>query len=414
MTQGRAVDWRGAHFYKSWMSKKDLFGDDVDSQASDFQSLFERSLDRVGSKVSVGQTFKAEILSIGAEEAFVSTGTPNDAIIMRADLLDEDKKLKYKIGDIIEVTVLKVRDGEIRVARKGSKKTASDLDSLQDAFDMELPVEGRILELVKGGFRVDVQGRRAFCPISQIDSSFVQDGQAFINKKLEFLITQLDESGRNIVVSRRKLLELQKAENEGQWLEKAKVGDVLAGEVTRLENFGAFVKLEEGVEGLVHISEVGFIRIKHASEALKIGEKVQVKILKFEEVDGRLKISLSIKQAGGVGDPWMQVPTQFPVGAIVDGVVDKKENYGIFVQLIPGINGLLPRSKWKDSPEAAQYENKKKGEAIKVRIDQILFEERKISLGLPTEAEDESWRLVSQSANSFGALAAAFQKAKKN
>lgn len=396
------------------MSKKDLFGDDVDSQESDFQSLFEKSLDRAGGRVSVGQTFKAEILSIGAEEAFVSTGTAQDAVLLRADLLDEEKKLKYKVGDIIEVTVLKAREGEIRVTRKGSKKTAADIDSLQDAFDMELPIEGRVLELVKGGFRVDIQGRRAFCPISQIDSSFVQDGQAYVEKKFEFLITQLDEQGRNIVVSRRKLLDLQKAENEGLWMEKAKVGDVLPGEVTRLEAFGAFVKVSEGVEGLVHVSEIGFIRLKHASEALKVGEKVQVKILKFEELDGRLKISMSIKQAGGVGDPWMQVPVSFPVGSIVDGTVDKKENFGLFVQLAPGINGLLPRSKWKDSTEASQYESKKKGDSIKIRVDQILFEERKISLGLPTEADDESWRQISQSANSFGALAAAFQKAKKN
>lgn len=394
------------------MAKKDIFGDDIVENPSDFKSMFEQSMDRAGQKVRVGDSFRAEILSIGQEEAFVSTGGAQDATILRADLLDEEKKLKYKVGDIIEVNVIKVRDGEIRVTRKGSRKAAADIDSLQDAFDMELPVEGRVLELVKGGFRVEIQGRKAFCPISQIDSSFVQDGQPYVEKKFEFLITQLDEAGRNIVVSRRKLLDLQKAENEGAWLEKAKVGDVVAGEVTRLEAFGAFVRVEGGVEGLVHVSEIGFTRLKHASEALKVGDKVQVKILKIDEQeDGRLKISLSIKQAGGIGDPWMQVPTQFPVGTIVDATVDKKENFGLFVVLAPGINGLLPRSKWRDSAEAAQYENKKKGDAIKVRVDQVMFEDRKISLGLPTEGEDDSWRQHSQTSNQFGALAAAFQKA---
>ncbi|MFN9065937.1 MAG: S1 RNA-binding domain-containing protein [Bdellovibrionales bacterium] len=413
MTQGSQVDSRQGHFYISQMAKKDLFGDEDSKQETDFQSLFEKSLDRAAGRVSVGQTFKAEILSIGSEEAFVSTGTAQDAILMKSDLLDEEKKLKYKVGDIIDVTVLKIREGEIRVARKGAKKSATDIDSLQDAFDMELPVEGRVLELVKGGFRVDIQGARAFCPISQIDSSFVKDGQEFVNKKFEFLITQLDEQGRNIVVSRKKILELQRAENEGDWLEKVKVGDVLNGEVTRLESFGAFVRMDGGVEGLVHVSEIGFIRLKHASEALKLGEKVQVKVLKAEDVEGRLKISLSIKQAGGVGDPWMQVPVSFPVGTIVDGTVEKKENFGLFVQLVPGITGLLPRSKWRDSAESASFENKKKGDVIKVKVDQILFEERKLSLGLPTEGEDESWRQVQQTSNSMGALAAAFQKAKK-
>lgn len=397
------------------MAKKDLFGDDEQNSENDFENLFAKSLDRASGKVSVGQTFKAEILSIGAEEAFVSTGTPQDGILLRADLLDEEKKLKYKVGDFIEVTVLRAREGEIRVTRKGSKKAAADIDSLQDAFDMELPVMGRVLELVKGGFRVDIQGRKAFCPISQIDSSFVQEGQAFVDKKFEFLITQLDEQGRNIVVSRKKLLVLQKAENEGEWIEKNKAGDILQGEVTRLETFGAFVKLSDGVEGLVHVSEIGFIRLKHASEALKVGETVQVKILKIDEVDGRLKLSLSIKQAGGVVDPWMQVPISFPVGAIVDGTVEKKEVYGLFINLIPGVTGLMPKSKWKESVEGSSFENKKKGDLVKVRIDQILFEERKISLGLPTEGEDESWRLVStQSTGQFGSLAAAFSKAKKN
>lgn len=396
------------------MAKKDIFGDEVKDNATDFQTMFEQSLQKTTGRLQVGQTLMAEILSIGGDEAFVSTGTSRDAVILRADLLDADKNLKYKVGETIEVVVLKVSESEIRVTRKGSRKAASDMDSLQDAFDMELPVEGKVIEVVKGGFKIDVQGRRAFCPISQIDSSFVQDGTAYVNKKYEFLITQLDESGRNIVVSRRKLLDLQKAENEGTWLQSHKVGDVLSGEVTRLEAFGAFVKVEGGVEGLVHVSEIGFTRIKHASEALNLGDKVQVKILKVDEMDARLKISLSIKQAGGIGDPWMQVPTQFPVGAIVDGTVEKRENYGIFVTIAPGITGLLPRSKWKDSTEAAQFENKKRGESIKVRVDQILFEERKMSLGLPVEADDDTWRQHSQGSNNFGALAAAFHKAKKN
>jgi len=395
------------------MSKKDIFGDDEMAQESDFSSLFERSLDRAGKNLKVGDALKSEILSIGQEEAFVSTGTPQDAVILRADLLDDEKKLKYKVGDILDVVVVKVKGGEIRVTRKGSKRAATDIDSLQDAFDMELPVEGRVLELVKGGFRVDIQGQKAFCPISQMDSQFIQSGEAYVGKKFEFILTKLDGQGRDIVVSRKKLLTLQRAENEGAWLEKNKAGDILMGTVTRLEAYGAFVKLEEGVEGLVHVSEVGFSRLKHASEALKVGETVQVKILKVEEEDARLKISLSIKQAGGVGDPWMKVPVDFPVGTILNATVDKKENFGLFIQLAPGINGLLPRSKWRDSVDGAQYENKKKGDSIQVRVDEIKFEERKLTLGLPTEAEDLSWQSHTGSQKNFGSgsFADAFQKA---
>ena len=395
------------------MAKKtsgDLFNDVKADTSADFGSLFEQSLGSAGKKLTVGDKFKAEILSISKEESFVSTGTPNDAVLMTRDLLDEDGKVKYKTGEIIEVVVTKIKGDEIRVMRKGAKGAPADVESLEDAFDMELPVEGKISEVVNGGYRVLINGTTAFCPFSQLDSRMIKDTAEQIGKKYEFIITQFDAKKRNVVVSRRKLLDLQKAENEGAWLESHKVGDVLQGRVTRLENFGAFVEIDGGVEGLVHISEIGFIRLKHPSEAIREGDPVQVKILKIDEENERLKISLSIKQAGGIGDPWMQVPIKFPVGSVVDATVDKKEVFGLFIVLEPGLNGLLPKSKWRDSVDAGAFESKKKGDAIKVRIDEIKFEERKISLGLPTEAEDDSWK-QHQGNQSFGALAAAFGKA---
>ena len=161
----------------------------------------------------------------------------------------------------------------------------------------------------------------------------------------------------------------------------------------------------------MHVSEIGFVRLKHASEGVRPGDPVQVKILKIAEEDGRLRLSLSIKQAGGVGDPWMEVPQKYPVGAIIDAVVDNKEAFGLFVVITPGINGLLPKSKWRDSLDSQIYENKRKGDPIKVRIDEIKFEERKISLGLPTEADDQSWK-EHQTSQTLGTLASAFSMAK--
>ncbi|MNL52067.1 30S ribosomal protein S1 [compost metagenome] len=134
-----------------------------------------------------------------------------------------------------------------------------------------------------------------------------------------------------------------------------------------------------------------------------------MKLLKTEEIDGKLKISLSLKQADGEGNPWMSVPTKFPVGTVVKGKVEKKEVYGLFVNLTPGVTGLLPKSKWRDSVDAASYENKKKGDEITVQVDQILFEEKKISLGLPGEVEDMSWKSHTTSASGLGALADAFK-----
>ncbi len=385
------------------MSKKDMFGDEIDVKGkTDFASLFENSLASVGKKLSSGDTFTGELLSIGKEESFISTNTPQDAMILNSELLDENKQLKYKVGDRIDVVVVKAKGGEIRVARAGSKKANSDLDSLEDAFDMELPVEGRVTEVCNGGFRVNIQNKVAFCPVSQMDYR-VQDHQSYVNKKFEFLITQLDPKGRNIVVSRRKCLDLQKAENEGLFLEKAKLGDIQEGTVTRLEKFGAFVSLSGGLEGLVHISEIGWSRLQDPSEVLSVGQAVSVKLLKMDEVDGKLKISLSIKQAGGEGDPWMQVMTKFPVGTVHLGTVEKKEAYGLFVNIAPGITGLLPKSKWRDSVDHQKYENKKKGDQFEVQIDEILYEQKRISLGVPSEAEDQSWKssTTSKSVNQF-------------
>lgn len=376
------------------MSKRDVFGDDLEVKAkTDFASLFEQSLGSVGKKLSTGDTFTGEILSISKEEAFIATGTPVDAMILTSELLDENKTLKYKVGDCLDVVVVKTKGGEIRVAKQGARKSNADLDSIEDAFDMELPVEGRVTEVCNGGFRVSVQNKIAFCPVSQMDYK-VQDHQSYVNQKFDFIITQFDPKGRNIVVSRRKLLDLQKTENEGQFLDSAKSGDIYKGKVTRMEKFGAFVVLDSGVEGLVHISEIGWSRLQDPSEVLSVGQDVTVKLLRSEEVDGRLKVSLSIKQAGGESDPWTLVTEKFALKSTHTGTVEKKEVYGLFVNLAPGITGLLPKSKWRDSVEHQMYETRKRGDTLQVSIDEILFEQKKISLGVPAEYDDQTWKNV--------------------
>lgn len=370
-------------------------------QQDDFAAMFESSTSKkIGGKLRAGDTFQGEILAINKEEAFVSTPTTADASIPTSDLKDESGEFKFKKGDRIDVTVVAVKGGEIRVARTGSKKAQAGLDSLGDAFDMELPVEGRVTEVCNGGFKVQIENKIAFCPISQLDYK-VLDPASYVNKKFEFIITKYDEKGRNLVVSRRKLLDLQKAENEGDFLQKTKAGDFVEGVVTRMEKFGAFIRLDSGVEGLCHISEIGWSRLADPSEVLTIGQKVKCAVISMAEVDGRMKLSLSIKQAGGEGDPWLMVQTTYPVGSQWDGTVEKKEPYGLFVNIGPGITGLLPRSKWRDSTEAQSLENKKKGEKIKVQIGEILFEQKKISLSLPAEIEDQSWRSVATQKSGF-------------
>ena len=383
------------------MSKRDVFGDEINKKpTNDFASMFEQSLGAIGKKLSTGDSFTGEILSINREEAFISTSTPTDAMILTSELLDENKELKYKVGDMLEVVVIKTKGGEIRVTRKGSKKASSDLDSLEDAFDMELPVEGLVTEVCNGGFRVSVQGKTAFCPVSQMDFK-VLDHQSYVGKKFDFIVTQFDPKGRNVVISRRRLLDQQKVENEGQFQDSAQSGDIFTGTVTRMEKFGAFVRLESGVEGLVHISEIGWSRLQDPSEVLSLGQTVSVKLLKNEEIDGRLKISLSIKQAGGEADPWSLVPQKFPVNSIHKGTVEKKETYGLFVNLGPGVTGLLPKSKWRDSVDHQMFETRKRGDVLDVQIDEILFDQKKISLGVPSEIDDQTWKSVAPNKSGF-------------
>ncbi len=383
------------------MAKKDLFGDEVSTPENDFGSLFEQS--QRGTKLKQGDSFKGEILTINKEFVYVSTGSAVDGHLPIREIWDENKNPKFKVGDALEVVVLKVREGEVLLRYKLARSGAQDVENLEDAFDMEIPVEGKVLELVKGGFRIGIGVEKAFCPLSQIELRSPTEPAAYVGRKLEFIVTAYENNGRNIVVSRRRLLEQGMAEIEGQMLEKARVGDLFEGTVTRMEKFGAFVKLENELEGLIPVSELSWSRGIKTEDSVHTGMKVSVKLLKIEELDGRLRMSFSLKQGGGESDPWLSVLQNYPLGKVFEGVVEKKEVYGLFVNLGPGVTGLLPKLKWRDSTDVAQYENKKKGDKIFVQIDELRADERKISLGLPGELHDDSWKSHS-SESKFGTL----------
>ena len=384
------------------MTKKDLFGDDLqDNSKMDFESMLNQSMN-VGRRLKVGESFMGEILSIGKEQAFVSTGTPTDGVLPLAELLDDDKKIAFKVGDVINVRVVRMREGEIFLHRQDAKNAVEGMDNLEDAYDMELPIDGKVLEVVKGGYRVAIGNTKAFCPVSQMDLRAGAEAASHIGQKYQFIITQMES--RNVVVSRRKFLEQQKVESEGHFLEKAKPGDAFQGEITKIERFGAFIRLETGLEGLIPISELAWGRVQNPSEIVSIGQKVSVLLLKAEEVDGRLRMSFSLKQAGGESDPWIQVTQKFPVGTVVTGTVDKKENFGLFVTLGPGVSGLLPKSKWRDHVEASQYDNKKKGDSVQVMVSEIQFEEKRLTLSPPGEFDNGEWKNHQATSTGFGTL----------
>jgi len=368
------------------MAKKkeiDLFGEDkIAKPMNEFEALLN------GSSISArglapGDRFRGEVLAVTGKEAFLSTGTPTDAVMPFAG--EAPKK-----GDMIDVIVVRAREGEILVKAIGARGVSAEADSLEDAFDMELPVEGLVTEAVKGGFRVKVQAAKAFCPISQMDWR-VTDANAYVGKKFEFIITKF-ERGRDVVVSRRKLLEQERATSEGDFLNSAELGQIYSGKIFRVEKYGAFIRLDNGIEGLIPISEMSFGRINHPQEVVNLDQVVQVKLMRMEEDGDRLKVSFSLKQGGSVTDPWENILQDYPVGSQYEGTVEHKEQFGLFVNLATGITGLLPRSAWRDSVDGAQMENKRRGDRVKVRIERIDTDARKISFSLPRDDEDDSWR----------------------
>lgn len=392
------------------MSKKDLFGDDDKSNnANDFASMFENSLQSVGKTLKVGDRIKGEILTLGKEEIFVSTGTVEDGRVLRTDLMDYPAAKDWKVGDKVDLFVTQMRKGQIFLSPKPTSKNVAE--DLEDAFDMELPVEGRVSEVVNGGFRVAFGGVTAFCPISQMDSRRIEQPEEYLNKKFEFKITQFDKRGRNIVVSRRKLLDEQKDMAQAGFQEDFKAGDVVDGEVRRVEKFGAFVEVAPGIEGLAHISELSWTRVSHPNDVVAVGQKVRAKILKLEDEGGRLKISLSIKQVEEKPDTWAEIPKKYPEGKVVQGTIFRKEQYGVFVKFNDDVTGLLPKQATFDNPNFS-FDKAKVGDQVTVEIAELKIHDQRISLRLPADPEAGAWKDFSAgpgSSKSIGTLGDQFK-----
>ena len=257
---------------------------------------------------------------------------------------------------------------------------------------MELPIEGKVTEVVNGGFRVQIMGQTAFCPISQMDTRRIEDSTLYIGKKFEFRITQFEK--RNIVVSRRRLLEEQKSLSVDAFMQDHRPGDTLQGVVTRLESFGAFIEVAPGLEGLAHISEVSWSRVAHPQEAVQLGQVVQVKILKIEEVNGRLNVSLSVKQAQAT--PWENLPEGIREGNIVEGKVTRCMKFGAFVEVAPGIEGLVPLSEMSYTKRVVKSDEIiKEGEKVHVLIKEIRLDERRLLLSVK-DAGGDPWAVVEE------------------
>lgn len=359
-----------------------------DASEEDFSRLLDSSLESAAKEYAVGDRVTAEVLTVGAEDAFVALGPGREGVVASADLAG------VKPGDSVALFVTSVRPHEVRLSIHPTDKNIAE--DLKEAFETSRPVAGRVSEVVKGGVRVSVNGKAAFCPISQLDLKRVETGAEFVGKTLTFRITEFKEGGRDVVLSRRKLLEEEQGRTLAAYFAQNPDGSVVAGKVTRLEPFGAFIELLPGVEGLAHVSELAWSRVEKPSDLLTVGQEVAVKILKREEAQGRLKVALSLKQVtekppapvkAPVVDPW----TKYAPGQALEGKVTRKERYGLFIQLEPGVVGLLHQSRLSDHPEF-QLERTKVGETLQVEVVEVDLAERRIALMLPRDPEAEAWK----------------------
>jgi len=298
----------------------------------DFAALFEASLRTT--RVERGQSVEGRIVAIGPEVAFVDVGGKGEATIAVAELRDEAGALEVAVGDRIQAVVVSTERG-VTLSRRLGRGAAGDRQ-LEDAFQAGLPVEGKVEAVVKGGYEVRIARHRAFCPVSQIDASRTADPAEHVGHVYAFRITEYKEGGRNLVVSRRALLEEEQRARAEAVRQRIVPGAVLTGRVASVVEFGAFVDLGAGVQGLLHVSEMAWSRVPDITEIARPGDEITVKVLRVDEDQRR--ISLGLKQL--TGDPWATVPARYGVGQVLTGRVTRHAQFGAFVELEPGIEGV--------------------------------------------------------------------------
>ena len=309
---------------------------DMDEENS-FEELLKASTETAGRKLFPGDKVSGKVLKVSKDTIFVYLGGKSEGIADVQEFMDKKGNIAIKQGDWVEMRVASIRDG-IRLTKGMKVQGPEALDILREAKENVIPVEGRVSGVVKGGFQIDLSGIRAFCPLGQIDLQFCERPEDHVGARYPFRIMEVKEKGKNIIVSRRVLLQEEQEKKSKETLARLKPDLECEGKVTKLTDFGAFVDIG-GIDGMVHISEISHGRIGHPSEVLKPGQPVKVKVMKIEtDKEGRPKISLSIKALEP--DSW-EKGLEFEEGEIIQGKVSRLTDFGAFIEVAPGVDGLV-------------------------------------------------------------------------
>jgi len=354
-----------------------MFKRPLQKMSENFEQLLEESLK--GSVMQTGAVISAEVVDINGDYVVVNAGLKSESEIPAVQFRDADGAVSVKIGDYVEVAIEAIEDGfgNTRLSRERARR-AKSWESLKSAFDNESVVTGFLTGKVKGGFTVSLDEVRAFLPGSLADVRPVTDSAHLENRELEFKVIKLDQGRNNVVVSRRAVVEQEMQEERSALLENLEEGQVIIGVVKNLTDYGAFVNLG-GLDGLLHITDIAWKRVKHPSEALNVGDEVTVRVLKFDRE--RNRVSLGMKQLGE--DPWADIARRYPEKTRIFGKVTNITDYGAFVELEEGVEGLVHVSEM-DWTNKNVHPNKvcHLGDEVEVMVLEVDSDRRRISLGM--------------------------------
>jgi small subunit ribosomal protein S1 len=361
--------------------------------SENFAEMFEQSISQMNMRV--GEIITGEVVDINRDVVIVNAGLKSEGVIPVEQFYDENGELDVSIGDTVEVALDSFEDGygESRLSREKAKR-ARAWTRLEEAQQNDEIVTGRFTGKVKGGFTVDIGEIRAFLPGSLVDVRPVRDTAYLEEKELEFKIIKLDQKRNNVVVSRRAVVEKEFSEEREKLLETLKEGERVRGIVKNLTDYGAFLDLG-GIDGLLHITDMAWKRVKHPSEVVEIGQEIDVVVLKFDREKNR--VSLGLKQMGD--DPWENLMRRYPEGTRLFGHVSNITDYGCFVEIEDGVEGLVHVSEM-DWTNKNVNPNKvvTLGDEVEVVILEIDEERRRISLGMK-QCKPNPWEEFGTTAN---------------
>ncbi len=358
-----------------------------------FAQLFEQSL--ANQRIRPGMILTGLVIDVTEDVVIVNVGLKSEAVIPLEQFKNERGEVEVKAGDNVEVALDSVEDGtgETRLSREKAKR-ARTWTRLEEAFNKSEIVTGVITGRVKGGFTVEIENVRAFLPGSLVDVRPVRDTSYLEGKPLEFKVIKLDQKRNNVVVSRRAVVEQEFSAERSALMDNLQEGAVVRGTVKNLTDYGAFVDLG-GIDGLLHITDMAWKRVKHPSEVVKVGDEVEVRILKFDRE--RSRVSLGLKQLGA--DPWQNIARRYPPSTRVFGKVTNIADYGAFVEIEDGVEGLVHVSEmdWTNknvNPAKVVHT----GQEVEVMVLDVDEERRRISLGLK-QCQANPWKEFAENYN---------------